>query len=174
MATAVSETQINLSWNPSTDNVGVAGYDVYRSGSKLATITGTSFGDTGLTADTAYSYYVIAKDAAGNQSAQSNTASTTTKPSTTVTVGSLTGVVSNDSGPLSGATVSIVINGVTNRYSTNSAGVYLIQDIPAGTYSINYNAKRLKSQSVTVDISASTTTTQNVTLTSAGNGKGRH
>ncbi|MDR6549904.1 DNRLRE domain-containing protein [Paenibacillus qinlingensis] len=77
-ATAASSSQINLSWTASTDNVGVTGYDVYRGGTFLKTVTGTSTTDTGLTASTAYSYYVRAKDAVGNASAASNTASSTT------------------------------------------------------------------------------------------------
>jgi chitodextrinase len=84
-ATAASATQINLSWTASTDNVGVTGYKVERcSGAgcsnfvQIATPTGITFNDTGLTASTSYSYRVRANDAAGNNSAYSNTASTTT------------------------------------------------------------------------------------------------
>ena len=47
-AVANSATSVTVSWAPSTDNVGVAGYDVYRGGSKVATVGGTttSFTDT--------------------------------------------------------------------------------------------------------------------------------
>ncbi|MCR8631220.1 DUF7594 domain-containing protein [Paenibacillus radicis (ex Xue et al. 2023)] len=78
-ASAASSSQINLSWTASTDNVGVTGYDVYRGGSFLKSVTAASTSDTGLSASTTYSYYVKAKDAAGNQSAASNTASATTQ-----------------------------------------------------------------------------------------------
>jgi len=81
-ATAASSSQINLSWGASTDNVGVTGYIVYRNGAQVGTATGTSYSDTGLSASTAYSYTVKAKDAAGNLSAASNTASATTQAST--------------------------------------------------------------------------------------------
>ncbi|MCG3113119.1 MAG: fibronectin type III domain-containing protein [Candidatus Manganitrophus sp. SB1] len=70
-AAAVSSSQINLAWNPSTDNVGVSGYRVYRNGLQVGTTTVTSFSNTGLTAGTVYSYSVSAFDAAGNASAQS-------------------------------------------------------------------------------------------------------
>ncbi len=75
---AVSQTQINLSWNASTDNVGVTGYNVYRGGSLLTSVTGTSYSNTGLTASTSYTYKVKAKDAANNLSADSNTVTVTT------------------------------------------------------------------------------------------------
>ncbi len=82
-ATAVSASQINLSWTASTDNVGVAGYRIYRNGVQLATAApGTSYQDTGLTAGTTYTYAIAAFDAAANTSAQSGSASTTTFPPT--------------------------------------------------------------------------------------------
>src|SRR5881392_2647353 len=75
---AVSSSQINLSWTASSDNVGVSGYRVYRNGTQIATTSATSFADTGLAASTTYSYTVAAYDAAGNLSAQSSPASATT------------------------------------------------------------------------------------------------
>src|SRR5713226_725701 len=77
-ATPASSTQINLSWNASTDNVGVAGYKVFRSGAQVGTSSSTSYQDVGLTPSTTYSYAISAYDAAGNQSAQSPALSVTT------------------------------------------------------------------------------------------------
>jgi chitodextrinase len=85
-ATAASSSQINLSWTAATDNVGVTGYNVYRSGTQIATLGAvTTFQNTGLTASTTHSYTVQAFDAAGNASAQSSSASATTQaaPDTT-------------------------------------------------------------------------------------------
>ena len=83
-AAAASQTQVNLSWSASTDNVGVTGYKVFRNGTQVATPTGTSFSDTGLSPATTYTYNVAAVDAAGNTSAQSSSASATTQaPDTT-------------------------------------------------------------------------------------------
>ncbi|MES2970856.1 MAG: fibronectin type III domain-containing protein [Patescibacteria group bacterium] len=71
-ATAVSATQVNLSWSASTDNVGVTQYYVYRNSGGLpgliATVNSptTTYNNTGLTANTAYTFSVRAKDAAGN------------------------------------------------------------------------------------------------------------
>ncbi|MFI9612011.1 discoidin domain-containing protein [Streptomyces sp. NPDC052023] len=66
--------QIRLSWNPATDNVGVAGYDIYANGSLLSTVAGnvTTFTDS-RPANQTVSYRVRARDAAGNQSGDSNT-----------------------------------------------------------------------------------------------------
>src|SRR3989441_8812 len=77
-ASAVSSSQINLSWTASTDNVGVAGYTISRGGSQIATTSLTSYSDTGLSPATAYVYQVSAFDAAGNVSAQSAPASAVT------------------------------------------------------------------------------------------------
>jgi chitodextrinase len=91
-ATAVSSTQINLVWSASTDNTGVTGYKVYRGGTQIATVTGTSYSNVGLTPSTPYSYTVAAYDAAGNTSAQSPAASATTQAGT-VTPPSSTGIL---------------------------------------------------------------------------------
>jgi chitodextrinase len=77
-ATAVSSTQISLSWTASTDNVGVTGYRIYRDGSQITTTAGTSYQDTGRSSSTTYTYRVAAYDAAGNVSTQSSQASATT------------------------------------------------------------------------------------------------
>jgi len=85
-ATAASTSQINLSWNASTDNVGVTAYLIERcQGSGCANfaqiasgLSGTTYGDTGLAASTPYSYRLRATDAAGNLSNYSNIVSATT------------------------------------------------------------------------------------------------
>ncbi len=78
-ASGTTQTTTNLSWTASTDNVGVTGYDVYQGATlKGSTTTATTFAITGLTASTAYTFTVKAKDAAGNISAASNTANVTT------------------------------------------------------------------------------------------------
>src|SRR4030095_15373263 len=73
LSSAITQTSFTLSWTASTDNVGVTGYDVYQDGVKInpSNITGTTYNVTGLTAATTYNFYVIAKDAAANQSAAS-------------------------------------------------------------------------------------------------------
>jgi Big-like domain-containing protein/purple acid phosphatase-like protein/fibronectin type III domain protein len=80
-ATAISSSQVNLSWTASTDNLGVTGYNIYRGGTKISTSTSTTFQDGGLAASTTFSYTVAAFDAAGNNSAQSTPASATTQAS---------------------------------------------------------------------------------------------
>lgn len=80
-ATGVSQTEIDLTWTASTDNVGVTGYDVYRNGVRIGSPPGTSFADTGRTPGTTYTYTVDAFDAAGNISAQSGAVNGTTQSS---------------------------------------------------------------------------------------------
>lgn len=77
-ASGTTQTTTNLSWTASTDNVGVTGYDVYQGTTLKATVTTTTYAVTGLTATTAYTFSVKAKDAAGNASASSNTVNVTT------------------------------------------------------------------------------------------------
>lgn len=75
---AVTDTTIDLSWNASSDNVGVTGYDVYQGTALLGSVVGTSANVTDLTEGTTYSFTVRAKDAAGNVSNTSNPVNGTT------------------------------------------------------------------------------------------------
>ncbi|SHL39927.1 discoidin domain-containing protein [Actinacidiphila paucisporea] len=70
--------QIKLTWSAATDNTGVTGYDVYANGQLRTSVAGNVLTYTDSQPDTAtVSYYVRAKDAAGNQSANSNTVTRT-------------------------------------------------------------------------------------------------
>jgi chitodextrinase len=92
-AQATGTQSVSVAWSASTDNTGVAGYRVYRNGTQVTTTAATTFGDTGLTAATTYSYHVAAYDAAGNVSAASATVSakTASPPPPTSGSGSPTG-----------------------------------------------------------------------------------
>lgn len=77
----VSDTQMDVAWQVSTDDLIVSGYVLYRDGLALATTTLTSYSDTGLAASTTYSYFVKAFDPSLNYSSSSNViASTTLNP----------------------------------------------------------------------------------------------
>src|SRR5581483_5032689 len=77
--------KIALGWTASTDNIGVTGYQIWRSTSaggpfaQIASAASTSFTDSTVSSRTTYYYYVVATDAAGNVSAPSNTASATAR-----------------------------------------------------------------------------------------------
>jgi chitodextrinase len=155
-AGTVTSSSVALSWSPSTDNVGVTGYDVYRQqGSGTATLVGntagTSFTATGLSAATTYTFSVRARDAAGNVSAAS--------PGRTVTT-------ANGSGNGGGAcrvryAANTWSNGftadvtVTNTGSSTINGWTLTYTLPSGqTISNSWNA--------TVTTSGSAVTARNL------------
>ncbi len=138
-AAAASSSQINLSWGAATDNVGVTGYDIYRNGAKVGSSASTTYSDTGLTAATAYSYTVKAKDAAGNVSGASNTASATTQAAGgtgggTETALDRTGWTAS-SNPTSGDVVANLLDGsMATRWSAGAAmaaGQYFVVDMKA-------------------------------------------
>lgn len=72
---------VNLSWNASTDNVGVTGYRVYRGGSYIGSSATTSYADNTVSGYTTYSYQVAAYDAATNVSAASSAVNVSTPDS---------------------------------------------------------------------------------------------
>ncbi|MFC7896601.1 cellulase family glycosylhydrolase [Streptomyces sp. NPDC057381] len=82
-ASAVTDTSVTLGWAAATDNTRVTGYDVVRvdggTETPVATSTTESVTVTDLTAGTAYTFAVYARDAAGNRSARSATVDVTTR-----------------------------------------------------------------------------------------------
>ncbi len=167
-ATVVSSSQVNLTWSASTDNIGVAAYDVYRAtgsdaAQKIASVTTTSYGDANLAANTTYNYYLKARDSAGNTSAASNTIPAQTEPDTTPTTDPGVPVVSSISGKItskqSGKAISyayvvLSINGKTSIYQANSRGVYYMRSLVIGTYTPAYKAKGFYTHTETLTLIA--------------------
>lgn len=83
---AVTSSQVSLSWSASTDNVGVAGYHVYRDGALAGTAQQPSYPDESLSDGRTYTYTVSSYDAAGNESSVSAAVSATTPDVTAPTV----------------------------------------------------------------------------------------
>ena len=79
-ATAINKNQVDLSWDASTDDVGVSGYQLFRDGAALDSVSHptVTYSDTTVLPNTLYGYTVAAFDAAGNTSAESTEATATT------------------------------------------------------------------------------------------------
>ena len=121
VATPTSSSQIDLTWTPATDNIAVDHYVVRRDGVALGTHpTLAHFTDTGLAANTLYEYTVQAYDAAGNSSAESDPAQTTT-PATQA--GGVAFRGASSAGIRSGTTLSLA------RPSAVQAGDVLVASI---------------------------------------------
>ncbi|MBD2867156.1 family 16 glycoside hydrolase [Paenibacillus arenilitoris] len=125
-ASAVSSSEIQLSWNASADNEEVTGYKIFRDGAEVASIAETAYSDSGLAPSTTYTYTVKAFDAAGNLSAASGavTAATSGVPVT---------VFSEDfeDGDLSGWTMavgnwSVVTDNANHAIKKTSSGEGII------------------------------------------------
>ncbi|MET7338927.1 fibronectin type III domain-containing protein [Nonomuraea sp. NPDC005650] len=134
-ASATTSTGTTLSWTASTDDNGVAGYDVLRapgaSGgtfTQVGTSTATSFGDTGLTPSTTYRYQVRARDAAGNTSPVSNTAQVTTQPGTST--GTCTAVPTVQTQWATGYVIQPLA--ITNTGTSTITGWTVTFTLPAG------------------------------------------
>ncbi len=123
-ATVVSSSRIDLSWSASSDNVGVAGYRVYRGGTLLGSVPTTAYSSTGLVPATLYSYTVQAYDAAGNASAQSSA------------VSALTLAILDTSPPQISAVAAsgITASGATIIWTTNEASNSQAQYGPTTSY----------------------------------------
>jgi chitodextrinase len=128
--TSVTATQVGLSWAASTDNVGVARYDVIRDGSVVASVAGTSYTDT-VSPATTYTYAIRAYDAAGNSA---------TSPTTTVTTPDPNAVFSDgfESGDLSRWTAVVGAPQMTVQSSLRYAGAWAARQTSTGTATYAY------------------------------------
>jgi len=150
VASGTTGVQATLAWAASTDNVGVAGYEVYRGTTLVGTVTSTTFTDTGLTPGTAYGYTVKAKDAAGNGTVSAATTVTTldtiapTAPGAPVATGTtsnqttLTWAVSTDNVGVTGYEVyrGLTLVGTVTSTTFTDTGL-----TPATAYSYTVKAK---------------------------------
>ena len=116
VASGTTSNSVSLNWTASTDNIGVTGYNVYINSALNTTVTGTTTTITGLAASTAYSFYVVAKDAAGNSSASSNAVNATTAAGTSITYCASQGNSTADE------KIGKVVFGSINNTSTGTAG----------------------------------------------------
>ncbi len=74
----VTTNSIDINWTVSTDDIGVAGYKVFRDGIEITNTIDTNYTDTQLESGTTYSYVISAVDAAGNESTKSDAITATT------------------------------------------------------------------------------------------------
>lgn len=138
-AVAASSSQINLNWTAATDNVGVAGYNIYRDGNLVGTSSSNTYSDAGLSPATSYSYAVIAKDGAGNLSQASNTVVATTLSETGGTPLDRTGWTAVSTPAGGEATANLFDGSMATRWTTGATmapGQSLTVDMKA-VYQIN-------------------------------------
>jgi chitodextrinase/formylmethanofuran dehydrogenase subunit C len=143
-ASSKTETKVSLTWTPSQDNVGVAGYYVYRNGEIIGSTAKSNYLDSDLTPDTHYIYKVVAFDIVRNISNDSNTVEVKTEPdilaptspknlviaSRTANSVSLSWVGSTDNVKVAG--YKIIRNG--EEIKTTAALSFLDSELLAGTY----------------------------------------
>jgi len=79
-ATSIGRNHATLYWNAASDNLGVAGYEIFQNQSLLITVTKTRLQLTDLAPETVYNYSIRALDQAGNKSNPSNTIAVETGP----------------------------------------------------------------------------------------------
>ncbi len=119
----VTSSSVDLSWDASSDNVGVTGYDVYMDGNLEKSVSGTSTTITGLSPATTYTFKVRAKDAEDNTSGFSSTVSPTTNGL------DVTFTVKDDAGdPVVGATIEF--NGTSENTDQNGEATF--EDVSPG------------------------------------------
>jgi Concanavalin A-like lectin/glucanases superfamily/Bacterial Ig domain/Bacterial Ig-like domain/Fibronectin type III domain len=171
--TGATATTIATSWNASTDDVGVAGYRVYRGGTLQDTVTSTSYTFTGLTCNTSYNLGVEAFDGAGHTSARtpltaSSGACDTTPPSVSLTAPADGDTVSGAITVSAAASDNVSVAGVQFKLDGSNLG----SEDTSAPYSIAWDTTTVGAGSHTLravarDSSGNTTTSAPVTVTVA-------
>ncbi len=112
--TGTTSSSVSLSWNTVS---GATGYNVYRSGTKVTAVTGTSATVTGLAASTSYSFQVTAVNAAGES----------------VKSAAVTGTTTAGGGGGGGGGTGLPKHAVTGYWQNfnNGAAVQKISDVPS-------------------------------------------
>ena len=127
---------IDLNWSGSTDNIGVIGYDIYKNGSLLTSVTDTTYQVTGLAVGTSYNFTVRAKDAAGNISDESNIATGTTTAPDTEAPSTPTLIANNETNN----TIDLFWSGSTDNVAVTGYDIYqngsLLTSVTATTYQV--------------------------------------
>ncbi|MGC0329490.1 chitinase [Streptomyces sp. SAI-170] len=140
-ASGITDTSVKLSWSAATDDKGIKNYDVLRGGAKVATVTGTSYTDTGLTAGTDYSYSVQARDTADQTGPASGSVAVRT-----------TGGGGTDPGPQPGSKVNL---GYFTEWGVYGRNYHVKNLVTSGSASkithINYAFGNVKNGQCTVD-----------------------
>ncbi|MEV5987904.1 glycoside hydrolase family 48 protein [Streptomyces sp. NPDC052051] len=156
---ATTDTTVSLTWTASTDDVGVAGYDIYRAGTLTGSAATTTFTDSGLKPSTSYAYTVRAKDAAGNVSAASGAVTATTEAGSGGTPGAVkVQYKNNDTAPgdnqikpglqvINTGSTPLTLSTVTLRY-------YFTGDGGASTYNTSVDYAAVGSSNVTQKVVA--------------------
>ena len=145
-ASETTSSSTKLSWTASTDNTGIAGYEIYKDGTLIDTVSASHYTVTGLSASTTYAFTVKAKNAAGNTSTSSNSVSITTSAIIieNVVFDSLSGATYNSgtntlssSSENTGGLRTTAISGDFEVFSENtisSASVIALKSSTSGSY----------------------------------------
>jgi endonuclease I/chitodextrinase len=113
---------ITLTWNATSDNVAVTGYDVYLNGSLKTTSTGLTATITGLLPSTDYTFYIIARDDEKNSSVASESVVGTTEPGDTQAPSVVSNLTINST---TSNTVTLTWNAATDNVAVTGYDIYL-------------------------------------------------
>lgn len=167
-ATPISSSQINLSWNASTDNVGIAGYVITMNGFNSYWVTnGTTFGNTGLTPSTSYTYTVAAYDAAGNISAPTAIVSAST-PNIANSSPTVTTPAAAVPSPVTGMTTALSVLGADDNGESALTYTWATTGTPPASVAFGANGTNA-AKSTTATFTKAGSYSFRVTIQDAGN-----
>ena len=171
-ATADGPSSITVSWSTSDDTggPGIGGYYVYRNGAQVGNVTsGTSYLDSGLSANTQYSYTVEAYDTADppDVSAASSTATATTSSTGSPPTVNITSPVAEASlyGPAAAVDATITPNGgATITQAQLLVNGTSVQTLTSSPYDFSFSTTSYADGSYTLAVKA-TDSNNNTTTT---------
>ena len=157
-APVIGTTQVVLTWVASTDNVGVAAYEIFRDGVQIGETSLPNYLDTGLAAGSTHKYRVRARDAAGNGSALTSALAARLVALSPSGTGTVAGIVFDAAGKAApNAVVQLSGNGTTKSANTSSSGAYKFSALVPGDYTLTINPQSTLTATVRATASAPST-----------------
>ncbi len=157
-ASNITTSSVDLSWSAATDNVGVAGYNIYVDGSFVGNTTALTYTVSGLSASTTYNMSVTAYDAAGNESTAATISVTTATPPDTTPPSAPTNLTASN---VTASSVDLSWSAATDNVGVTGYNIYVNGSPVGNTTALNFTVSGL---------SPNTTYTMGVTaVDAAGN-----
>lgn len=144
-SSAITPTSFTVTWTASTDNAGIAGYEIFNNGVSVGTTTLTSYYFTGIACASANAITIKAKDVAGNESTASATLNVNTSACDVLAPTAPSGLISSNITP---ASFTLTWTAATDNLGVTSYEIYRNGFAAGSTANLTFNLTGLNCETI--------------------------